>query len=100
MEHIIQFGINIDDEAIRKTIEKQALNMATGQIVGEYKKVINPSGGNYSNKIKDIVNENVQNLLEENKEQIIEMVAERLTDRLVRTKAVKDAISKSLEALI
>ena len=99
MEHIVQFGINIDDEAIKRTIEKQALNVAIGQIVGEYKKVISPSG-NYSNKIKDIVNENVQNLLEENKEQIIEMVVERLTDRLVRTKAVKDAISKSLEALI
>ena len=99
MEHIVQFGINIDDEAIKRTIEKQALSVATGQIVSEYKKAISPSG-NYSNKIKDIVNENVQNLLEENKEQIIEMVVERLTDRLVRTKAVKDAISKSLEALI
>lgn len=33
MEHIVQFGISIDDERIKKTVEEQALQRVTDQLM-------------------------------------------------------------------
>ena len=63
MEHIVQFGISIDDDQIKKTIE----NNVRSQVVAEIKKDCmkqligndNVSAYQYSQKIKDMVNDNI-----------------------------------------
>lgn len=100
MEHIVQFGISIDDNQIKKTIE----NNVRSQVVAEIKKDCmkqligndNVSAYQYSQKIKDMVNDNIKSFLEENKETIIKETVNQLAEKLSRTKAAKEALSKTL----
>lgn len=100
MEHIVQFGISIDDDQIKKTIE----NNVRSQVVAEIKKDCmeqligndNASAYQYYQKIKDMVNDNIKSFLEENKETIIKEAVNQLAEKLSRTKAVKEALSKTI----
>ena len=40
MEHVVQFGINVDDDAIKKAIEKNVMMQVAGQIKGDVMKSI------------------------------------------------------------
>lgn len=104
MEHIVQFGINIDDEAIKKVIADNVMKQVAGEIKHDCMKELVGSGNvsnyDYKHKIKEITNENIQNFFEENKETIIEIASDKLTEKLVKTKAVREAVSKSIEELL
>lgn len=56
----------------------------------------NVSAYQYSQKIKDMVNDNIKSFLEENKETIIKEAVNQLAEKLSRTKAAKEALSKTL----
>ena len=106
MEHIVQFGIGIDDEAIRKIImekaEKSILNDLKKQIQTDVdKQIFVIDTGWYGNSCKrvglqDWVNDLVVKLLEDNKKQIIEMASEKLANKMSRTKAVKEAMTEKV----
>jgi len=91
MEHIVQFGITIDDDTIRRHVEAKA----TDAVVKGLKQSLFRLG--YNDKpmgVSDDVEEIIKMFLEEHKQEIIDAAAERLADRLVRTKAVKEAVAK------
>lgn len=106
MEHIVQFGIGIDDEAIRKIV----MEKAEKSIVEDLKKQIRTDidkqifvidNGWYGNEnrrvgLQDWVNDLVVKLLEEHKTEIIERASERLADKMSRTKAVKEAMTEKV----
>lgn len=87
MEHIIQFGVNIDDEAIIR----QATNMASNAIVNLYRKEVDE----YSRRMRtdQIYRDEVKALIEENKEYIIDKAIKQLVLNLSKTKVVKDAVT-------
>lgn len=79
-------------------------NNGRSQVVAEIKKDCmkqligndNVSAYQYSQKIKDMVNDNIKSFLEENKETIIKEAVNQLAEKLSRTKAAKEALSKTL----
>ena len=104
MEHIVQFGINIDDEAIRKVI----INNAITQVVSSIKKdVMREITGNqnatkidYSLKLKEVISDVMNDFLESNKEEIIDNTAKALSERLYKTKAVKTMLDSTISKLM
>ena len=98
MEHIVQFAIGIDDEAIRKRIEQTA----EMQIVDSIKEDISDhifrettwaKDSVLQNWVKDIVIEAVL----EHKDDIIKAAAMELCEYMKRTKAVREAVAGAVE---
>lgn len=104
MEHIVQFGISIDDDKIKQTIENNVMQQVTGTIKNDCMKALvgrkDITNYDYTQKIKDMINDNIQDFFEDNKDKIIEITSDKLAEKLAKTKAVKEAISKSIEELL
>ena len=106
MEHIVQFGIGIDDEAIRKIImekaEKTILNDLKKQIRTDIdNQIFVIDNGWYGNEnrrvgLQDWVKDLVVKLLEDHKTEIIERASERLADKMSRTKTFKEAMTEKV----
>lgn len=94
MEHIIQFGVNIDEDKIVNT----ATGMAANEIVKKVQKEIDSYRRGYEDGILgNIFREEIKKVVEENKDRIIADATKQLAANMARTKAVKDMIAK-LEA--
>ena len=97
MEHIVQFAIGIDDEAIRKRIEASAENQIIDSIKSDVTDQIFRKS-NWKNEtqlhswVKDIVVEAVL----EHKDDIIKSAAMELCEYMKRTKAVKQAVAETV----
>lgn len=89
MEHIVQFGINLDDNAIRQSIVAQAAE--------ECRKAIKELKGNYYDKdgIRAIVayeaSIQINRLIKENSEEIISRAVKEVANSLTRTKVFREA---------
>lgn len=104
MEHIVQFAIGIDDEAIRKTVKESA----ESQIIAAIKKDVentmfarspfsyNRDDVDKSNP-KEWVKNMVRSVIEDNKDKIIEGAISELAKNMAKTKAVKEAMAKVIE---
>lgn len=103
MEHIVQFAIGIDDEAIRKRIEEAAESQIIESIREDVEHTLFDRD-RYS--YKDEVDKNsprewvkymVREVIESNKDQIIKGAISELSRNLSKTKAVKDAMTKVVQ---
>lgn len=99
MEHILQFGINIDDEAIKKSVAKNAEKSITESIQNKVEKEIFRRKGWGADDVEFTrwAEQIVIGYLTRHKEEIIHEAAKMLSDRLLRTKAVKEAVNGVLE---
>lgn len=101
MEHIVQFAIGIDDEAIKNRITDTAEKQITASIQKDVERIIFNGGWNtgkadkYSPKewVKDLV----KDVIDANKDQIIEAAVVELAKNMAKTKAVKEAMAKVVE---
>ena len=104
MEHIIQFGVNIDDDAIRRTIENNIQRKVEENILEDVKRKITGtstySTWAYDERLRDLISNATVKFLEENKEEIIENTSNKLVDRLVKTKAVKEMVNSTINSLL
>ena len=97
MEHIVQFAIGIDDEAIRKRIEQTAEK----QIVYSIREDISDKIFRKSNWKDEICLQNwvqgiVMDAVLEHKDEIITSAASQLCEYMKRTKAVKQAVAEAV----
>lgn len=93
MEHVVQFGINIDDDAISQAV----VNEATKQIVAELKKQMF-TRSYYDNKYHDLSKaacNTIQDWLEDHKDEIINKTVDELVDILKNRKAFKDKLAEA-----
>ena len=101
MEHIVQFAIGIDDEAIRNRINQSAEKQITESIKNDVEETIFNhgwrSGEIDKNSPKEWVKDLVKDVIEANKDQIIEAAVVELAKNMAKTKAVKEAIAKVVE---
>jgi hypothetical protein len=104
MEHIVQFGISIDDDKIKKTVEDNVMKQVSGAIKNDCIKALvgrkDASNYDYTQKIREMINDNIQRFFEDNKDKIIEVASDKLVEKLAKTKAVREAVSKSIEELL
>lgn len=94
MEHIVQFGVTIDDNAIQKNVEKQAAELVLKSIKDELGM---SQWSNRSPVIKRMVDEHATKFFEDNKDEIIKLASDKLVEKLARTKAVKEATQKVVD---
>lgn len=97
MEHIIQFGITIDDDAIRKNIESNALAAVVETFVDEMKK--NLPKKYYGNDVdwRAVAYNCISEFVEQNRDEIMDIAADRLVEKVARTKAWREKYGKALE---
>ena len=98
MEHIVQFAICIDDEAIRnrieQTAEKQIIDSIREDISDRiFRETTWAKNSVLQNWVKDIVVEAVL----EHKDDIIKSAAMELCEYMKRTKAVREAVAGAVE---
>ena len=110
MEHIVQFAIGIDDDAIRRELEANAVKQIekdlkqelidkmfdAGNGWGRYSKHADPQSDPLATWLRNMVAETLLMY----KDQIIERAAEVLAESLKRTKAVREAaagVAKQIE---
>lgn len=102
MEHIVQFAIGIDDQAIAKKIEENAekaitknlQDKVTRAMFGKYYYTDGTDEKILSAYVKDIFDKWV----EKHKDEIIDASAKYLAEKLVRTKAGKEALKVLTDA--
>ena len=93
MEHILQFGINIDDERIKKEIYESAKKTIMEDIRNDVRRQIfevDAWTGNATRMPAPIVRKAIDDVVTTHKDEIIEMAAEKLAERLFKTKKWKE----------
>lgn len=97
MEHIVQFGIGIDDEAIVERIHKNAEKNITSELLNDVKKIIFECNwnGSVSNRPSDWTESRINSFLENHKDEIIELAGKYLAEKLSRTKVGKDLLQNA-----
>ena len=102
MEHVIQIGVSVDDEAI----QKQVLATAEKKIVGEIrhdieKAIIEKYRPYYSSKEEMSLTERAEGILREwldgNSDRIIECAGKLIAEKVYRSKAWKTKYSEVTE---
>lgn len=95
MEHILQFGINIDDDAIIKVVENRVSNEIKGELKQSIKDKLFTKWGEFTPLCKELMGE----LLVEYKEEIISKASEDVANSLKRSKKYKEALASIVEEM-
>lgn len=93
MEHIVQFGVSIDDDMIQKHVAQKASEAIIHDIrceLGVNSKYMTDS------RIRTLVKEESDKFFEEYKDTIIQGAVDKLADKLLRTKKVREETEKVL----
>lgn len=96
MEHIVQLGIGIDDEAIKKSVTQHAEKAIIEQLINDVEGIVFEKDvwGKTVNKNKasDFVERHIDKFLEDNRDIILELTSKYLAEKLVRTKRAKEIL--------
>ena len=95
--------IGIDEEAIAKEVQKNVEDRVVEYISGEIKEVMfykNRSYYGVEQPLETMVKSYIEKAVDDNKERIIELAAEKLADKLSRTKAVKERAAAVAEEVL
>lgn len=99
MEHILQFGVNIDDDAIVKRIEENAEKAITKDLRAKVGSLMFGVGyrGDELDNITGWTESMFREYLNEHKEEIVRLAAKFLAERLAKSKAAKEMLNDVLE---
>ena len=92
MEHIVQFGVTIDDEKIEQEVTAQVAR----KLRDEVDKFSNSGHYGQQSELQKMANEAVDNYIKDNIDVVINKAVESLTERLMKTKKVKEALQEVL----
>jgi len=94
---IINIPINIDEDQFNKLVETDYERKIEDRIYKDIKKALEERSGYYSKRMTDgilaLVDNRIDDLLKEHKDAIIDKAADKLAERLTRTKAAKELIN-------
>lgn len=97
---IINIPLNIPEELLENTIAKDYESKITENLTNEVRKILADHDGGYYYRngkdarrgLEDWVSQKVDNIIKEYKDDIIEAAADKLAERLARTKAAKELV--------
>lgn len=94
MEHIVQFAIGIDDDAIKKRVEENAEKTIINELKSEISKTIFDKDyyGRPTKTLSTWAGSYLEDFLEKHKTEIVECAGKILAEKLTRTKAVKEMV--------
>ena len=95
MEHVIQIGIGVDDEAVQKRVEKCAYDDILKSLIDDAKKTLGHTG--YPQRIDQdrYVRNAASNLVDEHKDEIIEAAINRVYESVRRSKKFRDKLDET-----
>ena len=114
MEHILQVAFQFDDEAVKKRLEDQCFTEVVDRLIKEYKvyatKDYNYNGyanpwtltadqkldNKFTQLVEDHVADGIHQYCEKHKDEIIELAAVKLADKLAKTKKAKEILNDSV----
>lgn len=93
MEHVIQFGVTIDDDAIQRSVVESATKRIIDAVERDTKR------GYYGQEsyLYDLMKEEVKRVIDENKDRIIDKATKELAKNMSKTKAVREALNATIE---
>lgn len=94
MERVIQIGVSVDDDAIRKQIMATAEKQIVGEIKNDIERlIIEKHTPHYTNKVEMNLTERAEAIirewLDENSDKVIELAGKLIADKVYRSKAWK-----------
>lgn len=92
MEHILQFAVSIDEDRIVKAAEEQATKRVVEEIKQKTDLFAREKWGD--SELKRIFKEEVQRVVDENKDYIMAEAVDTVAKSLARTKAVKEKLNE------
>jgi len=101
MDHLVQFTISIDDAHIANKVEQEAANALKDEVI----KVCKSHIGDERNYWGDgqpgpALKKAIDDFMNDNREEIINKAADKLAERLSKTKIVKEAAAKRVEEVL
>lgn len=106
MEHILNIAFDFDDNRVRDVIERQACEQVISKLSKDIENALEAEAtGRYYNcgqagdGIAAIAKARVDRIIDDNKDIIIQEAAKQLADRLMRTKAAKNAVEAAVKEL-
>ena len=98
MDHLVQFTISIDDKHIAKMVEDKAVDAMKDEVLKVCKSHIGVERNFWGDgQPGPALKKAIDDFMTENREAIIDKAADKLAERLSRTKAVKEAATKRVE---
>lgn len=103
MEHIVQFGINLDDASIAEAVKRNAYKDVVKQLTDEARKALPRkyeygSRGNYEVDWRGIIDKEVEKrvsaIISDKSDEIVEMAVKRVYDSITRRKPFREACKK------
>ena len=95
MEHIVQFAIGIDDDAIRNRVIESAYKDVVKQLMEEGKKSLGLTGTWAKENWRTLMDDALHDYLNENKDLIINLAAEKLAYSYKHSKAFKEKMGNA-----
>ena len=97
MEHILQFGISIDDDTIKRDVERVATNRLASELKDEIKSTIlcdkGWGGSGFTAKAEEII----RDVMSEYKDDIIERSVQMVVDVIKHSKKYREALTVIVE---
>lgn len=97
MEHIVQFGINLDDEAIKNAVVKRASDELYNKLEKETLDVLFKT--NYSGRVfgtTERFDDYIFKWMDDNRDMIINAIVDRVAERVMHSNKIKAAIADKL----
>lgn len=103
MEHVVQFGINIDDSAIAEAVKRDAYKEVVKQLTDEARKALPMKyeyGGygkgevDWRGIVGEEVTKQVSTIVADKSDEIVEMAVKRVYDSIARRKPFREACKK------
>ena len=97
MEHVIQIGVSVDDEAIQKQIIASAETKIVTEIKSQVEETIFHRRNYYGStrtELSEVGAQVVREWLDENSDKVIELAGKLIADKVYRSKAWKAKYSE------
>lgn len=97
MDHLVQFTISIDDKHIAEMVEKEAANAMKDEVLKVCKSQVGCEANYWGNSEPGpMLKKAVDNFMADNREEIIDKAADKLAEKLSKTKVVKEAAAQRI----
>ena len=97
MDHLVQFTISIDDKHIAQMVEKEAAKAMQDEVLKVCKSQIGGEANYWgSGEPGPMLKKAIDDFMADNREEIIDKAADKLAERLSRTKVVKEAAAQRI----
>ena len=95
MDHLVQFTISIDDNHIAQIVEQKAAKAMQDEVLKVCKSQIGCEANHWGNSEPGpMLKKALDEFIKDDREKIIDKAADKLAERLSRTKVVKEAAAK------